>query len=94
MWYKINDALVDFFVLAKPNAKQSQIIGADDKAIQIQLKAKPQEGEANKALIIFLAKTFKIPQKDIVLKRGDTSRYKVVQLPLTDTIKSFIANNH
>ncbi|MES2212475.1 MAG: DUF167 domain-containing protein [Pseudomonadota bacterium] len=90
MWYRIHEQQVTLYILVKPNAAQSAFLGVVGDELHVRLKAKPIDGEANSALIALLAKSFKIPKKDIVLKRGDESRHKVLQLPLTPLLNTFL----
>ena len=46
----------------------------------IRLKAPPVDGEANGALIKFVAHKLGVPQRDVTLVRGLTSRSKWIQV--------------
>ena len=61
-----------------PRASRTQIGEILEGAIKIRLQAPPVEGKANKALIKFLAKQLKLPQRNITISAGDKSRNKVV----------------
>jgi uncharacterized protein (TIGR00251 family) len=63
-----------------PRASRSAILGVHDGRLKVSLDAPPVDGEANAALIAFLAKALKRPKRDIVLVRGDTSRHKTLAL--------------
>lgn len=52
-----------------PNAKKNEIIKAED-GIKIKITAQPIDGKANKCLIEFLSKTFKIPKTSITIVKG------------------------
>ena len=56
-----------------PNAKQNQVIGEHGSAIKIKLRAPALEGKANAALRSFLAEQLEIPERAIVLERGQNS---------------------
>lgn len=49
--------------------------------MKIRITAPPVEGAANEAVVAFLAKTWRIPKKDVNLVRGLKSRHKVIFLP-------------
>ena len=56
-------------------------IAADDKPLlKIRLTAPPVDGEANAALIAFLAKALCIRKADIVIRSGHASRTKLLLL--------------
>jgi uncharacterized protein YggU (UPF0235/DUF167 family) len=68
-----------------PNAKQNTLRKEIDLLSQeeircIRLTAKPVDGEANKALIAFLAKELSCPKRYITLVSGHTSRWKIVHI--------------
>ena len=62
----------------KPNARQSEVTGTHEDALAIRLAAKPVEGEANTALIAFLAQKLNLPKSRLTLLMGTTSRHKQV----------------
>jgi uncharacterized protein (TIGR00251 family) len=63
-----------------PSAKIDKISGEYNSAIKIKLRAPAVEGKANTALRKFLAKKLSIPQRAIVLDRGERSRHKVLRI--------------
>jgi len=63
-----------------PNAKVAKVVGEHGDAIKIKLQAPAIEGKANAALRRFLAETLSIPQRAIVLERGERSRDKVLRI--------------
>lgn len=90
MWYTIRGNEIEIRIFAKPNAKRSDITGVHGEELGVVLHARPVEGEANKALLSFLSKKFKLPVSKIMLKRGLQSRHKTVVMPLLDSIMCFI----
>ena len=63
-----------------PNAKIDKISGEYNRAIKIKLRAPAVDGKANAALRRFLAERLSIPQRAIVLQRGERSRDKVIRI--------------
>ncbi len=63
-----------------PNAKIDEVMGEHGDAIKIKLRAPPVEGKANAALRRFLAEKLGVPQRAIVLDRGERSRDKVIRI--------------
>ena len=55
--------------------------------IKVKVTAQPIENKANKALIEFLSKTFKIPKTSIEILKGDTSKEKTLLLKTVDEEK-------
>lgn len=69
-----------------PNAKKNEIIKSETE-LKIKITAQPIEGKANKALIEFLSKNFKIPKTSIKILKGETSKEKTVLFSTTDLEK-------
>jgi uncharacterized protein (TIGR00251 family) len=63
-----------------PSAKVEQVQPALDGSLKVWLRAKPKEGEANRALIKLLSKHFDIPKSQIDIVSGITSRNKIVEI--------------
>ena len=63
-----------------PNAKIAKVIGEQDGAIKVKLRAPAVEGKANVALRRFLAEQLDVAQHAIVLERGSTSRNKLIHI--------------
>ncbi len=64
----------------QPGAKKTEIAGEHGDALKIRLAAPPVDGKANAALLSYLAQAFGVPQRQVILKQGDTSRRKVVEI--------------
>ena len=69
-----------------PNSSKNEII-IEDEFIKIKITAQPIENKANKALIEFLSKTFKIPKTKIEIIKGDTSKEKTLLLHINNNEK-------
>ncbi|MEI8140785.1 MAG: DUF167 domain-containing protein [bacterium] len=67
-------------VHASPRASKTQVQGLHGDALKIRLQAPPVDGKANETLIEFLAETLGIPQRQITLLAGQTSRQKRLSL--------------
>ncbi|HHO41797.1 MAG TPA: YggU family protein [Epsilonproteobacteria bacterium] len=94
MFYSIKQDEVLLHIKAQPNASKSEFCGLyGDGLIKIRLKAPAVEGAANEALITFLAKSFKVPKKSIMLKSGKTSKHKTIAMPLSEKFKEWIITN-
>jgi uncharacterized protein (TIGR00251 family) len=69
-----------------PNSSKNDII-LEEGFIKIKVKAQPIENKANKALIEFLSKSFKIPKSNIEILKGDTSKEKTLLIKTSDNNK-------
>jgi len=70
-------------VCATPNASVDRIDGAelrDDGScvLRVRVKAVPDKGKANKAVIAILAKSLGVPKSAFTLIRGETARQKTI----------------
>lgn len=48
--------------------------------LKVRVSAAPSDGEANAALIAFLAKTLKRPKSALRIASGETSRLKIIEI--------------
>ena len=69
-----------------PNASKNEIIKSNEE-IKIKLTAQPIDGKANKALIEFLSKEFKIPKTSIEIIKGQTNKDKTILFKALDETK-------
>ena len=59
----------------------------EDEFIKVKVTAQPIENKANKALIEYLSKKFKLPKTSIEIVKGDTSKEKTLLFKTTDSSK-------
>lgn len=64
----------------QPGAKKTECAGRHGDALKIRLSAPPVDGKANDALLRFLADQLALPRSAVLLKSGQTSRQKVVEI--------------
>lgn len=69
-----------------PNSKKNEIINERDFT-KIKITAQPIDGKANKALIEFLSRNFKIPKTSIKILKGETSKEKTILFETKDEEK-------
>lgn len=73
------------FVLAvyiQPKSTKNEVCGVFDGLLKIRIASPAVDGKANKALIEFIAKEFKIQKKLITILKGKTSRKKILEIDL------------
>jgi uncharacterized protein len=73
-----SDALVA--VRVQPRASADAVIGERQGAIAIRLKAPPVDGEANAALLRFVARRLGVAPRAVELVRGASSREKWIRV--------------
>lgn len=67
------------------------------RAVKASVTAPPEDGKANKALLVLLAKSLKLPKSAFSLLSGETNRQKVVLISgdtarLTAQLQTFLAS--
>ncbi len=68
-------------IKVKPNASKDEILSFKaPNFLEISLKAKAENNQANEALIKFLAKVLKVDSGKIKIIKGKTSRKKIVSV--------------
>jgi len=83
--FEIKNEKIYLKIKAQPNSSKNKIAGLYGESLKINIKAPAVEGAANKELIKFLSKQFKVSKSDITIK-GETSKQKILILPLRDDI--------
>ena len=71
-----------------PGARRTGADGLHDGALRVRLVARPVEGQANAALVQWLADELKLPRRAVTLLRGDTARRKQLALALPPDVVS------
>lgn len=83
-WTARGDDLV-LSVRLTPKSSRDEIVGLEQLAdgrtfLKVRVRAVPQDGEANQALVRLLAKTLHVPAASVRLEAGATSRLKTLVL--------------
>ncbi|RLD14779.1 MAG: YggU family protein [Caldiserica bacterium] len=64
-----------------PNAKKNEIKGFKEEILYVKISAPPIGGKANRELLKFFEKIFKV--KNIKIVSGEKSRLKIIDIPLS-----------
>ncbi len=67
-------------IKVQPRSAKNMITGVQEGRLKIKITSPPVEGEANKALIDFLSRQLRLPKKNVLIIRGDTSTHKLVEI--------------
>lgn len=70
------------FVKAKPNSKNESVKKLSETNFEICVKEPPVKGRANSAIIMALAKHFKISTSRVKISSGYASRQKIFDIVL------------
>ena len=73
-----NEAGVIIKVQVQTRASRDEVVGPHGEFLKVRITAAPVAGRANKHLLKFLAKKMKIPQGQLSIKSGATSKNKSI----------------
>jgi uncharacterized protein len=79
-WLREVPGGVTLEILVQPRASRTRVVGEHDGRLKIQLAAPPVDGEANAALLEFLARALGARRAEVTLERGETGRRKTVRV--------------
>lgn len=77
--------MITVHIKVKPGSFKNEISFDPEGTLTVKLREKPIDGAANDALIKFLSKEFSLSKNSIVLEKGQTSRFKKLQLHVSQT---------
>ncbi|MDR1529575.1 MAG: DUF167 family protein [Burkholderiales bacterium] len=77
-WLRELDGDLRLTIYVQPSAKKTEVCGVYRDALKIKLAAPPVDGKANETLRRFLAETFAVPMRNIMLERGQNARQKTI----------------
>jgi len=64
----------------QPGAKKNEVVGLRDGVLWVRVRAPALKGQANSALLAFVAQLLDVPKDAVVIARGRVSRQKVVAI--------------
>ncbi|NLB17606.1 MAG: YggU family protein [Syntrophomonadaceae bacterium] len=65
-------------IKVQPRSSRNKLVGNQQGIWKVKLTAPPVDGEANQALVSFLADIFKVSKQSVQILRGETSKLKLV----------------
>ena len=80
-FYTVRERDIMLRVRAKPGARADRIAGVRADCLVVEVRAAPERGRANDAVIRVLADAFGVRASDIALKLGAGTPRKVLILP-------------
>lgn len=94
-WIDHDDGLT-LRIRLTPNASKDAVEGMTETAdglchIGVRVRAVPEKGKANMALVVVLSQFLGLPKRDIEVIRGTTSRLKTVRITADDELRAGIA---
>ncbi|HET6922662.1 MAG TPA: DUF167 domain-containing protein [Anaeromyxobacteraceae bacterium] len=79
-WLREEAGGVALELLVRPRASRSRAAGEHGGRLKIQLAAPPVDGEANAALVAYLAEALGVRKADVTIVRGESGRRKTVRV--------------
>jgi uncharacterized protein YggU (UPF0235/DUF167 family) len=70
-------------VKAKPGAREDRVRGARNGELLVSVRAVPENGKANLALVKVLSDFLGVRKIDVILKTGAGASHKLFELPLS-----------
>lgn len=67
-------------VKAKPSSRKREILKINEDSFEVSLREKAEDNKANIELIKLLSNHFEVPNKNIKILKGMTSRHKIIQI--------------
>ncbi len=80
LWLKQTDLGIELSIYCQPGSKVNKIVGTHDGHLKVSLQAPAAENKANEALLQWLAKQLRVPQRQIHLISGQASKVKRIEL--------------
>ncbi len=72
--------MVRLRVHVTPGAREEQIAGWHGGSLRVKVRARPEKGRANEAVLRLLARRLGVPRANLSIVRGAASRDKLVQV--------------
>ena len=72
-----------------PNSSKNELTKAET-GLRLKITAPPVDNKANKFVVAYLSKLFKVPKTSIKILRGDTSREKSLLFEVNQEKRDFI----
>lgn len=88
-WLTEAAGVVRISILLVPGSERGAIVGTHDGVLRVRVPARAVEDQANRALIVLLAKTLGTAKPNVQIERGHTSRRKTVTIRDLDAQQVF-----
>lgn len=97
MFFNKTDTGYIIRVRLTPNSSSCKILGTiqdvnEDVFLKVSVVSVPEKGKANKELINYLAKMFKIAKSDFEIVGGELDRWKKIKITSTKNLDSILLN--
>jgi len=83
-WVYSDSKNVYLHLWVQPSAKETKTAGFYQNCLKLKVTAAPAGGQANKAVIKYLASILKVPASNITVVKGQSSREKLIKVKDAD----------
>lgn len=80
VWLRDTGDGVEITLYVQPGARKTEIVGEFDGALKLRVLAPPVEGQANAAVLAFVAKRCGVSKSRIALISGELNRHKRIRI--------------
>ncbi len=84
--YQWQEESIILNVQIQPRASKDEWVGIHGDRIKVRITAPPVDGKANAHLLKFLAKIFSVPNKQVMLLSGQSSKTKRIRIDRPRTL--------
>ncbi|HBN74506.1 MAG TPA: DUF167 domain-containing protein [Planctomycetaceae bacterium] len=70
-----------------PSSSRDQVVGWLGEALKVKVKAPPEKGKANTAVIDLIASKLNIPRESMSIISGESSPVKVIEIQGVDDLQ-------
>lgn len=67
-------------VRVTPGAREDAVVGWQDDALRVRVRAQAERGKANDAVCLLIATTLGVPRGSVSIARGATARGKILHI--------------
>ncbi len=75
-FYQWQDKSLLLKLHVQPRAKENNVVGIHDDSLKLKIKSPPVDNKANKAIVHYLAKEFRVTKANVELISGQLNRDK------------------
>ncbi|WP_293647216.1 DUF167 family protein [Thiolapillus sp.] len=79
-WYRLDGEDLLLFLKIQPRAGKDAFGEIMEDSRKLRIKAPPVDGKANAYLIKYLAKTFRVTRKQVIIESGLGSKHKRIRI--------------
>jgi uncharacterized protein (TIGR00251 family) len=79
---------VELWLHCQPGAKKTAWLGLHGDRLKVSLQAQASDGQANAALIVWIAKSLNTPRSSVEIVSGESSRMKKIRVHDLELIRA------